>query len=176
MASARTNLTFPDLTILGNAIRAETDPVIVEYMSHEIPFYHDIADWYNEAGTVIVWKTYLEESVIVSETSAENTTWDWTAYINTNVAEKMAWERIFNGTFSIDPSLENIRLGIADIFSGPQGADQRQHLLAVAKRPASKVEELFTTGTGTTATPEQLVFEGDVSWREVRKALDLAAA
>ena len=85
----------------------------------------------------------------------------------------MSWERIFNGTFSINPSLQNVRTGIADIFSGPQGANQRAHLLAMATRFATRGEEIYVTGTGTQATPGFLVVEGNISTHNVTKALAL---
>lgn len=159
------------LQALRDAIDAETDVTMNNHLS--AGDYSAVADWYNEASTFIVWKTYLSEHDIVSETSDEATTWDWTQYIATSVAEKMAWERIFNGTYSINPSIPQTRDGIAAIFSGPSNADQRAHLLAVSKRPATKAEAIYATGTGSTAAPGLLVFEGYINFRDVEKAMAL---
>lgn len=160
------------LLILKNAIIAETDPIVTDALA--IGSHNVIADFYNtDHATTIVWKTYLKEHDIVSNVSEESTSWDWTAYIATSVAEKMAWERIFNGTFSINPSLDQVRSGIAAIFSGPSGAGQRAHLLAIAKRHATKAEALYITGNGTAASPGKLTFEGWIHFNDVTAALAL---
>jgi len=38
------------------------------------------------------------------------------------------------------------------------------------KRPATRAEKIFATGTGTLATPAMLVFEGELSYPEVQAA------
>ena len=160
------------LTIFKAAILAETDPVVVTAVS--IGDDTGVANWYNSPhATFTVWKTYLSEHTIVGDVSPEATVWNWTDYIATSTAEKMAWERIFNGTYSINPSLPQVRTGIAAIFSGPNGADQRTHLLAIAKRLATRGEALFATGTGTQGSPGTLTFEGMIVHNDVRNALNL---
>lgn len=162
-------LTTAQLTTLKTAILAETDADFVA--DRTAGSTAAMAAFYNEDSAFVVWKTSLTETDIVSKTSPEDTTWNWTDYINTSVGEKMAWERMFNGNFTINPSLPQIRSGIADIFSGPNGAGQRAHLLAMGKRNALKGEALFATGTGTTQTPGDLVFEGDLTNIDIAQAL-----
>lgn len=164
-------LTNNQLITLKAAIAAETDPTFVAF--RDAGATGAMTSWYNEAGSFIVWKTFLSEQEITSLTSDESTVWNWTTYIATTVSEKMAWERIFNGTFSINPALAQVRDGIADIFSGPQGDEQRVHLLAMAKRPSLRGEELFATGTGTVLLPGDLVVIGNLSHNDVVQAIHL---
>lgn len=165
------SLTNNQLATLKTAINSETDPIVTDALS--VGSHNVIADFYNGDSTFVVWKTLLTEHEIVSNVSPEATTWDWVAYIATSTAEKMAWERIFNGTYSIDPSKDQTRSGIAAIFSGAGNAAQRTHLLAVAKRNATRAEALYATGTGTTATPGKLTFEGVITHNDVANALNL---
>jgi hypothetical protein len=109
-----------------------------------------------------VWKNVLSEHDIVSNTSVDGTVWDWTAYIGRSQGERDAWVRMFNGTFTIDPSIAQVRKGIADIFSGGTGAGQRTHLLAIGRRKATRIEKLFATGLGTTASPSVMGFVGSI--------------
>lgn len=138
-----------------------------------------IAAWYNEAAPVNGegWRTSLTKAAIVGELSPEATVWSWTAYINRSAAERDAWREMFtSGGFSgqggaINPSLENIRQGMQDIFSGAGGAGQRTHLLAMARRPMSRVERLFAVGVGTTVSPATMATEGPLTYLEVARAL-----
>jgi hypothetical protein len=138
---------------------ANADLIVAAYNSLASP------DW-------IVWKSLLTEHQIVEQTSSASTVWSWTDYINRSQAERDAWVRMFNGTFSINPSIAQVRQGIADIFSGPNGANQRAHLLAMGKRKATRLEKLFTTGLGTDAAPSNLVVEGKLTQDDVTTARD----
>lgn len=133
---------------------------------------YGIAELYNKPASpdFVVWKTRLHEQEITSLTSAEGTVWSWPAFISRSVGEQAGWSRMFNGTYVIDPSLAQIRNGIADIFSGGTGAAQRAHLLAIAKEKASRIEKLLATGTGTTADPATRVFVGKISHQDVYNA------
>lgn len=123
------------------------------------------ADFYNTVASpdYWVWKDYLTEHQIVEDTSVDGTVWSWTAYIARSQGERDAWVRMFNGTFSINPSIKQVRDGIADIFSGGTGATQRTHLLAIGRRKASRVEKLFSTGLGTAAAPSNMGFVGPIT-------------
>lgn len=57
------------------------------------------------------------------------------------------------GTNGVNPSLADRRAMFDDIFSGAGGATTRTQLLALWKRSASRVEKLFSTGTGSDASP-----------------------
>ena len=118
----------------------------------------------------IVWRSSVSEDEITGDTSSEATVWDWPEFIGLTVGEQGGYSRMFrNG--SVDASKPNVRQGFADIFNGPSGADQRAHMLAIAKRTANLLEELFSTGTGSTITPGTMEVEGSISYQEILIAM-----
>lgn len=162
-------LTDAQIATFKVAITTETDPTLVSLRTAGAT--GAMTDWYNAPSTFIVWKTRLHEQEITSLTSDEGTVWSWPAFISRSVAEQTGWQRMFNGTYTINPSLAQARTGIADIFSGGTGAAQRTHILAMSKRPATRGEKVFATGAGTTATPGTLVFEGRIGEYDIVRAL-----
>jgi len=162
-------LTTTQLQALKSAIEAETDAEFVALRSAGAT--GQMADWLNGASTFIVWRTELGEHEITSQTSSEATSWSWSAFIGRSQGERDGWARMFNGTYTINPSLANVRAAVADVFSGAGGAGQRAHCLAMAKRAATRGERVFATGTGTTATPGLLVAEGSVTDSDVIRAM-----
>ncbi len=77
------------------------------------------------------------------------------------------------GIFSrlgINPSRADVRAFFADVFSGAGGVLTRANLDTLWRRPARRIERLFATGTGSTAAPGTLVFEGVISPSEVEDA------
>lgn len=163
-------LTTSQKVIFRTALFAELDPEFVAVRNAGAT--SAMADWFNRPKSPdnIVWRTRVTEHEIVDETSAENTVWSWTSYISRSQGERDAWVRMFNGTYSVNPSIPQVRTGMADIFSGGTGAAQRTHFLAISKRKATRAEALFTVGPGTTANPANLVFEGDITNDDVVQA------
>src|SRR5687768_14367949 len=105
------------LTILKAAIQAEQNPDFAAIRSAGA--LGAMAEWYNQPHTTFyVWKTRLSEHDINSLTSVDGTVWSWTAFIARSPSEQNAWARMFNGTYTVNPSLKQVRDGIADIFSG----------------------------------------------------------
>lgn len=118
-----------------------------------------------------VWKSSLAELDIVSVTTGDGTVWSWTAFINRSQGERDAWSAMVRGGV-INPSLLNVRQAVADIFSGAANSApaQRTHLLTIARRQATRVEQLFATGTGSTAAPATMAFEGPLAPSDVTMA------
>lgn len=120
-----------------------------------------------------VWRTSVTKSEIVQKTSQDSTVFAWTGtgFITRSVGEQAAWRELFeNG--ACNPSLPNTRQAFQDIFSGgtaPAPAN-RTHLLAVARRKATRIEKLFATGTGSTASPAAMVIEGSISYQDAEAA------
>lgn len=164
-------LTTSQLQTLKAAIAAETDPAFVTLRNEGAT--GAMAEWFNQPSTFVVWRTFLSEHEITGKESPTGTVWSWTIYINRSQAERDGWARMFNGTYSINPSLDNVRQAIQDIFSGAGGLNQRTHLLAMAKRFATRGEKLFATGVGTDQTPGKLVVEGNIGDVDVVRALAL---
>lgn len=135
-----------------------------------------IADAYNVVASpdFWVWKSFVSDTDIYSVTSVDGTTWSWTSYIGRSQGERDAWRQMVNMAGGLNPALANTRSGIADIFSGAGGAAQRTHLLALGRRKATRAEKLFSTGTGSTASPAIMGFEGRISADDVQAARNLS--
>lgn len=136
-----------------------------------------IASVYNQifSPSYWVWRTSVSHQEVVSTTTVpDNTAWSWTAYINRSQGERDAWDRMFSASV-VDFSLANVQQAIADIFSGggAPAVAQRAHILIVARRLATRAERLFATGFGTTVAPSKLVFEGQLTYRDVASALGI---
>jgi hypothetical protein len=131
-----------------------------------------IAAVYNQTASPDwwVWRTSVSQSEIVGAPSPDATSWSWTAYIGRSQGERDAWREMFADAGAINPSLDNVRQGLADIFSGTTGTAQRAHLLAIGRRKASRVEKLLSTGTGSTASPAKLGWEGALIFSDVMDA------
>ena len=120
----------------------------------------------------IVWRTSVREQEFTDDTSSEGTTWSWPAFIARSVGEQAGWNAMFrNG--SINAAKANVRQGFVDIFSGAQNSApaQRAHCAAIAKRKANRLEKLFATGTGSTASPATMAVEGTIGYNELANAM-----
>lgn len=70
----------------------------------------------------------------------------------------------------VNPSIAGIRQFFSDVFSGAGGANTTIGLNALWRRSALRIEKLFATGTGTTASPATLVIEGKVTSTDILNA------
>ncbi|MDO8682775.1 MAG: hypothetical protein Q7N50_04765 [Armatimonadota bacterium] len=117
-----------------------------------------------------VWRTSVSKNEITQETSQDGTVFNWTGtgFITRSQGERDAWSELFVDGI-VNPSLVNVRQAFNDIFSGgtPPAPANRAHLLAVARRKASVLERIFTTGTGSTAAPATLVVQGQIGEQEI---------
>ena len=117
-----------------------------------------------------VWKTAVSKDELVNSVGPEGTTFNWSGngFITRSAGEQAAWEQIFSVSGTVDASKANVRQAFQDIFSGTgNAADNRTHLAAVARRRATYGEALYATGTGSTASPATLTFEGVISATDV---------
>lgn len=74
---------------------------------------------------------------------------------------------------SFEPSRSDIRTFMADTFSGALGGAgqaSRDALDALYRRNATLAEKALSTGTGSTASPATLGYEGAVSYADVQAA------
>jgi len=164
-------LTTSQLNTLKAAILAETDQAFVEYRTNGQNTL--MAAFFNQDASPAfkVWRTKVSRAEIYNLTSAEATTWSWTFYKNQSAVEQNAWVQMFMGD-QADFSQANLRAGIAVIFTSASAANAT-HSLAIAKRSATRAEKLYATGTGSVASPATMVFEGNVTDRDVQLALEL---
>ena len=120
-----------------------------------------------------VWKTAVtREDVYTLQNDltvggAQTGFWNWTTYKNQGATEQNAWVQMFMGD-TANVSRLNVRDGIAAIFTGSAAATaQRDHILAIGRRKASRLERVFATGTGSTASPGTMVIEGPIESTEL---------
>lgn len=137
----------------------------------------DVAAAYNVVAVpdFWVWRSAVSQDEYVNGVGPDGTTFSWTGtgFITRAQGERDAWGAIFSNARGVtNPSQANIRQAFADIFSGntaPAPAN-RTHLTAVSRRKATRAEKLFAQGTGTTAAPATMAFEGVVSLQDVQAA------
>lgn len=109
----------------------------------------------------IVWKTDVPIDEIMRNGM------DWARVDNLSVGKARIWEWLGRlGT--INAAKTNVRAGIDATWVGT-AADLavRAAVYTHCKRPASVLEKLFATGTGTDASPATMVIEGAISYQEI---------
>jgi len=116
-----------------------------------------------DPSNFIVWRTSVPQDEITQNG------FDWVQVDNLTVGKARIWDWLFsNSTRTINPSKVNVRAGITECWKGTAA------LVAVAtavfvhcKRPATVVERLLATGTGTTASPANMTYESPISYQDV---------
>lgn len=130
--------------------------------------YSAIADWLNTAGAFIVWRT----NVPVEE-YREAIVWTEVDNATMTVGKARIWEWLTaNMTLPINAAKTNVRQGLADCWAS--NTTTRTNLLAAAKRTATKAEQLLATGTGSSASPGTLTWEGQISVYDIGGILSTA--
>jgi hypothetical protein len=165
-------LTAAQLDLLHDDIA--TDPVLsLLPLNDDAAF--TIAAAYNAVASPDhwAWRTKVTKKEFTQTAGPDGTTFNWTGngFITRSAGEQAAWQELFNGEQAINPSLANVRQAIADILSGTgNAAANRTHMLAVGRRKVTRAEKLFATGTGSTASPAIMSFEGTISFQDVAQA------
>ncbi len=121
-----------------------------------------------------VWRTAVSKAEYTERESSDATTFNWTGagFITRSQGERDAWRELFGADDTVNPSLVNVRQAFQDIFSGgtaPAPAN-RTHMATVSRRRATRVEQVFATGTGSTGDPGLLTFEGTLTRVDVEEA------
>lgn len=138
-----------------------------------------IAALYNASPAVAywVWRTNVSRQDIYTKqndlvvSGAQTGFWNWTTFKNQGATEQTAWAQMFMGD-QANFSAQNVRDGVAAIFTGSAAANaQRDHCLAIGRRLATRIEKLLATGTGSTASPGVMGFEGTLSVSDVLQAM-----
>ena len=116
-----------------------------------------------DPSNFIVWKTFVSQDEIMMNG------FDWVQVDNLSVGKARIWEWLFNNqTRSMNPSKLNVRAGIAECWKGTAAMLAVQAVvLGHCKRPATVVEKLFATGTGTDASPATMAYESPITYPEV---------
>lgn len=128
--------------------------------------YSAIADWLNTAGAFIVWRssvpvTEYRDALAFTEvdalTASKARIWEWLTG---------------NMTLPLESGKIAVRQGIADCWAS--NSTTRTNLLTIAKRAATKAEQLLATGTGSSASPGTLTWEGQISVYDIGGILSTA--
>ena len=151
-------LTAAQLQTLKAAITAETDATFVSYREQGATGL--MANWLNEAAApaFYIWRssippTEYREKIV------------WTEVDGLTVGKARIWEWVTeNMTADLDASKANVRAGLAEVW--PANQTTRGQLLAIANRAASRIEKLFASGTGSTASPATMAVEGPIRYEE----------
>lgn len=117
----------------------------------------------------IVWRTSVSQDEIMQNG------FDWTRVDNLSVGPARVWEWMFqNEQRAINPSKVNVRAGIDAVWKGT-AADLavRAAVYVHCKRAATRFEQLFATGTGSSAAPATMTLESPVSLQDVERAREL---
>ena len=160
-------LTTEQMAALKPLMIAETDPVFADF--RDTGNNGGMALWLNEAASpeYVVWKTRVTWDEVMLNGM------DWARVDNLTTGKARIWDWMFqNGSNSMNPSKANIRAGIDAAWVGT-AADLavRASVYTHCKRPASRVEKMLASGTGTTATPSTMTFEGTLSSEDCRLTL-----
>jgi hypothetical protein len=127
-----------------------------------------IADALNAqaAPAFIVWRTRVPQDEITQNGFA------WVEVDSLTVGKARIWEWLFrNSEEAINPSKVNVRDGIIEVWKGTAARLAVQAAVFVhCKRPATRLEKILATGTGTTESPATMGYEGDINYQTVQQA------
>lgn len=138
-----------------------------------------IASLYNAATAPAfwAWRSSVSRSDIYTKqndlaiSGAQTGFWEWDTFKAQSVTEQGAWREMFMGD-QANFSAANIRAGVAKIFAGTAAnLAQAAHCLAIGRRSTTRLEKLLATGTGSTASPAVLGFEGTITAQQVSDIL-----
>lgn len=123
------------------------------------------------------WRSSVTRSEIYTKqndlaiSGAQTGFWEWDTFKAQTVTEQNTWREMFMGD-QANFAAANIRNGVAKIFTGTAANNaQRDHCLAVGRRQVTRLEKLFSTGTGSTASPATMAVEGNVTAQQVSDAM-----
>lgn len=157
-------LSDAQVAVLDAAITAETDAAFVVFRNAGAT--GAMAEWYNAPhASFVVWKTLVNIGEIGDAIDAT----EMVGLTSLNLQRLQAISA-FSAGF-IDPSKADRRAAFDQVFSGAGGNVTRPRLLALWKRFALRGERVFATGTGTSAVPGLLTFEGAITDSDVVRAI-----
>lgn len=126
-----------------------------------------IADAFNAQASPAFWvyKTRLSRAEIFDAIT-------WTELIGRSQGERDTLQ-VMLSEGQVNPASANVRGAFGDIFSGASGVNTRNALGVASRRTATRAEKLYATGTGSTASPATMAFEGRVDYQDVGYARSL---
>jgi hypothetical protein len=155
-------LTAAQQTTLAQAIRADTDSAVVAALDIR----NDVllAELYNAATTFVVWRSTLTPEEARDAIAGG----DGLGQLdNLTVGKRDALLWALSGV--TEPANAAQRAAIEGLC-GTQNV-LKAAILAAQKRVATKAEQVFATGTGTSQSPGALGWEGTLSYTDIGLAL-----
>lgn len=146
------DLTVPQMQTLKAAALA--DPTAATYVTNPSPA-NDLllANWYNQAGSKIVWRSVLMPEVMRSAII------DGAAQLdNLTVGKRDALLYLVSGDLPNSPSLRTALDGLC----GTQN-NLKANIQSAERRTGTVSESTLAVGTGTEASPADMTFEGMIS-------------
>ena len=159
-------LTDAQLATFKSDIESNTDTVVVAALAAGAN--NAIADWYSLVASPDYW--VFKNVVPISEVSSVIEL-DDVANMTSGDNEKLKTFYAIRSESGVFASKQTDRDGFNDIFSSAAGDDSQQALVALWKRLANNLEELFATGAGTNANPSTMATDGNATLQNVRDAL-----
>lgn len=131
--------------------------------------------WQTSTSTQVIFDSIIWANLTPSD--APDSTVDWHNRSLACQGKQFNLQTILTGRDSINSSKANIRAGLQDALtslpSGTAGASRQAGWTAVQtamQRKATRAEKLLATGTGTTASPATLGYEGQLSYQNILDA------
>ena len=161
------NLSSAQRATLRAHILANLDPVVVA----AVAIRNDVAiqDWYKVDSSFVVWKTLLTKDELRAAALAGASEMD---NLEAGKRDALFWML----SDSVNPSDSAVRVAFQDFTANRNGGfvatALRTSLTAAGKRPATRVEQVFATGTGTNGTPGFLVVEGFLDYNTISDILN----
>jgi hypothetical protein len=147
---------------LADEIAAPDDPALAAYL--------------NTTASPNFWvlKSLVSLKDVYQGTSVTGSMWNWTVFFTMPTVELERWRELWVVTGTLDPRQPNVTPAILALFSaslpGDPYADLRTHLTAMRRRAATRLEQLFATGTGSANSPATAQVEGEIAPLDVAKA------
>lgn len=117
--------------------------------------------WLNATGTFVVWRTNVTNDELGD---AMNGT-EVTGLSSLNMQRLQVLAAYSGGSQNM--SRADRRAAFDGVFSGAGGTITRASMAVIWKRNAARAEQALATGTGSTAVPGTMTFEGQVSGPDV---------
>lgn len=116
------------------------------------------------APAFTVWRT----NVPIAQVGIAMNSGELAGLTTANTSRLQAMAAYSGGTFN--SSQADVRAGFDSVFAGAGGALTRAALLILWKRTATNVEKALSTGTGSSAVPATMGYEGPIGADDVQQA------
>lgn len=170
-------LTQAQIDLLKPVVQADPTASALALAAYDV----GLAQWLNASSTTIVWRTNVPvqdifEAIMWANMTPASTPDGTALWTNRNLqcqSKQLALQTMLVGRESLNASKANIRAGLQDsltaVPSKADGTTQAAGWVAVQevmKRAATIAEASLSIGTGTSASPATMTFEGLVSYAE----------